>query len=372
MVSPEGSSSALPAMCVALFVTVAFLLALRPLAFRLGLVDRPGGRKVHSGNIPIIGGIAMFFGALAGLVLVAETSQETTSLAVASLLLVGIGVLDDKYHVPPIVRILVQAAAVLTMIYGAGFSLGTIGNPFGFGEILLGPFTLLGTFMVAITTINAYNLVDGVDGLAGILAAIALVAIAIVGGPDFQSTGIALTMLAAVVGFLLFNFPMQVNRSVRTFMGDAGSVFLGFTIVWETMGICQGENALISPVPALWFAAIPVFDSLTCFVRRILRGRGPFTPGRDHFHHTLRRGGFGVRQKLAILGGLQAAYAAIALAGHFLGVPDFVLFAAWSVLGLTQYKVILAISVRHRAHRIALYRTGRLNEEELARRNAFR
>ena len=287
-------------------------------------------------------------------------------------MLVGVGVLDDKYHVSPTVRILIQSAAVLTMVYGAGLSVDTIGDPFGFGEILLGPFALIGTFMVAITTINAYNLVDGVDGLAGVLGAIALLAVAIVGGPGALSTVIALTMLAAVIAFLLFNFPMRSNRQVRTFMGDAGSVFLGFSIVWVTMSVCQGEGALISPVAALWFAAIPVFDSLTCFVRRILRGRGPFTPGRDHFHHTLQRGGFGVRQKLALLGGLQVLYAAVALAGHFAGVPDVVLFTAWSVLGLTQHKVIHAIAVRHRAQQVELCRAGGMTAKKLASRNAFR
>ena len=370
--SPEESIQIIPAMAVALSVTAAFLIALRPLAFRIGLVDRPGGRKTHSGDVPIIGGAAMFFGAIAGLMLVTEPNHQTASLAVTSMLLVGIGLIDDRYHVPPMIRILIQFAAVITMVYGAGLSLGTIGNPFGLGEILLGPFTLVGTLMVAITTINAYNLVDGVDGLAGILGAIALIAVAIVGGPSALSTGIALTMLAAVVAFLLFNFPMMRNRKVRTFMGDAGSTFLGFTIVWVTMGICQGEAALISPVAALWFASIPVYDSLTCFVRRILRGRSPFAPGCDHFHHTLRRGGFGVRQKLAILGGLQAFYATIALAGHFLGTPDVVLFTAWSVLGIAQHKIVLSIAVRNRARLISMYRTGALSSQAIADRSAFR
>lgn len=362
----------IPIMFVAFLVTVAFLFGLRPLAFKAGLVDRPGGRKLHSGNIPIVGGIAIFFGTVAGLFTFGEETHATSVLAGAGLLLVGIGALDDRFHLPPAVRLIIQVAAVLSMVYGAGLSLASIGNPFGFGEILLGPFALIGTFMVAITTINAYNLVDGVDGLAGVLAAVALVAVAIVGGPGFLSTQIALIVLAAVIGFLLFNFPATYNRGVRTFMGDAGSTFLGFAIVWVTLGICQGEGALISPVVALWFASIPVYDSLTCFVRRIRRRRSPFKPGRDHFHHTLQRGGFGVRQKLAILGGLQAIYASVALAGHFLGLPDVVLFTAWSVLGLTQHQVISIIAVRHRARHISLCRTGRMTAEELARRDAFR
>ena len=254
------------------------------------------------------------------------------------------------------------------MTYGAGLALASIGNPFGLGEILLGPFALLGTLVVAITVVNAYNLVDGADGLAGILASIALIAVAIVGGFGVASTGIALTVLAAILGFLIFNFPVKLNRPVRAFMGDAGSTFLGFTVVWVTMGISQGSEALISPVVGLWFASIPVFDCLTCFVRRSMAGKSPFKPGRDHFHHTLNRGGFHVRQTLAILGGLQALYATVAVFAFLAGVPDVILFAAWAILGLTQLMVIRAIATRHRKYIFRLQREGRL-EAYRARRS---
>jgi len=359
-------------MVVAFAVTVALVCILRPAAFKVGLVDSPGGRKAHSGDVPIIGGAAMFIGSIAGFTIFGEPTHETLGLVFASLLLVGVGLFDDRDHIAANLRLLIQVAAVLIMTFGANLSLDSIGNPFGFGEILLGPFTILGTLLVAITVINAYNLVDGVDGLAGMLASVALISVAIVGGVNALSTAVALTVVAAVFGFLIFNFPVSLNRHVRTFMGDAGSTFLGFTIVWVTLGISQGEQAIISPVPALWFASIPVYDSLTCFVRRALKGKSPFAPGRDHFHHTLQRGGFGVRQRLAILAGLQALYAAIALTGHFLGLPDVVLFTAWSVLGLTQYKVIETIALRYRSRLIEAHREGTITERQLAARHKYR
>ena len=347
-------------MVIAFAVTIAFMLALRPVATSVGLIDRPGGRKAHNGDVPIIGGMAMFIGALSGLAVIDPPTPATTSLVMASMLLIAIGALDDRYHVPAFVRVLVQVAAILVMTYGAGLALASIGNPFGFGEILLGPFALIGTLVVAITVVNAYNLVDGADGLAGTLASIALIAVAVVGGIGVASTAVALTVLAAIQGFLIFNFPVKLNRPVRAFMGDAGSTFLGFTVVWVTMGISQGSEALISPVVGLWFASIPIYDSLTCFVRRSMAGKSPFNPGRDHFHHTLNRGGFGVRQTLAILGGLQALYASIAIVAHLAGVPDFILFAAWSILGLTQRIVIRAIATQHRKFILKLRREGRL------------
>ena len=168
---------------------------------------------------------------------------------------------------------------------------------------------------------------------------------------------IALTASATVVGYLLFNFPLSWNRSMRSFMGDAGSTLLGFTVVWVALGISQGSERLISPVHCLWFASIPIYDCLTCFVRRSRAGKSPFTPGRDHFHHTLLRGGLKARQTLALLTGLQGLYACIGLLGHFAGVPDAAMFAGWSVLGLTQRFVIKTVARHWRGSRIRRRRT---------------
>jgi len=163
------------------------------------------------------------------------------------------------------------------------------------------------------------------------------------------ATAAALTISAAIAGFLTFNLPFAWNRKLRAFMGDAGSTMLGFSIVWVTLEICQGPERLISPVHCLWFASIPIYDTLTCFVRRSRAGKSPLAPGRDHFHHTLKRGGYEVREVLGILAGLQAIYAMLGLIGHFTNVPDVIMFTGWSVLGLSQRFVIRKIAARHRA-----------------------
>ncbi len=339
----------LPGGAITLAVTVVFMYALRPFAESVGLVDRPGGRKAHTGNIPVMGGLAMFVGMFTGMTVFDISAYALGSLFLASFLLVTVGMLDDRFHIPSPVRIVAQIAVVLIMVYGAGLPLYQIGDPFGTGLISLGPFTLIFTLCVTLTMINAYNLIDGADGLAGTLALITLTAIAIVGGIGAPSTAAAVVAAAAVVGYLFFNFPVGFNRSLRSFMGDAGSTLLGFTIVWITIGITQGPDRLISPVHCLWFAAIPIFDCLTCFVRRSLAGRSPFQPGRDHFHHTLKNGGLSNRQVLAVLATLQLLYAAAALAGYFADVPDYIMFSGWATLGLTQRFVIKSIAIQHRA-----------------------
>jgi UDP-GlcNAc:undecaprenyl-phosphate GlcNAc-1-phosphate transferase len=264
--------SLIPSMVVAFAVTTSFMFALRPVARSVGLVDRPGGRKSHIGEVPIIGGIAMFLGMFTGIHVLMGVDPGISSVMIASLILVAIGVTDDKYTVPAPVRFVAQISTVLIMVYGANLALYELGDPFGTGLISLGPFTLIFTVAVALTMINAYNLIDGADGLAGTLALIALVALAIVSGFGSVHGAIALTASATVVGYLLFNFPLSWNRSMRSFMGDAGSTLLGFTVVWVALGISQGPERLVSPVHCLWFASIPIYDCLTCFVRRILAG----------------------------------------------------------------------------------------------------
>jgi UDP-GlcNAc:undecaprenyl-phosphate GlcNAc-1-phosphate transferase len=347
-------SRILGAVTVAFLVSAVFLVALRPVAIALNLVDKPGGRKLHEGDVPIIGGVAMFAGMFAGLLMLKFPTYFLLPIFVASTLILVIGVVDDRFHLPTSARMSAQVAATLIMVYGANSFLESIGAPFGTGEVYMGRFWLIFTMLVTLSMINAYNLIDGVDGLAGSLALIALLSIAAAAGIHHAGAVAAVVVSAAIVGFLIFNFPTIWNRKERTFMGDAGSTLLGFTIVWVALGVSQGEERVISPVYCLWFASIPIYDLFTCFVRRMLKAKSPFSPGRDHFHHKLMRGGFGVRQTLGILTGLQALYATAGLAAYFAGFPDVAMFTAWSVLGLSQHFVIMTIAKYHRVRSLQL------------------
>jgi UDP-GlcNAc:undecaprenyl-phosphate GlcNAc-1-phosphate transferase len=352
-----GVQSILPALLVTFVVTIAVMLALHPMAIKIGLVDHPGGRKRQDGVIPVIGGLAIFAGMAVGDFLIGPPTVGFLSALVAGTLLIVIGAIDDSVSLPPTTRVITQISVVLIMIYGAGLQLADIGDPFGTGHILMGRFAVIFTVVVSLTVINAYNLVDGLDGLAGSMAAIALLSVAIVAGADNVYGAAALVAVAAIAGFLVFNFPVNWNRPLRSFMGDAGSTFLGLAIVWVTLGIAQGAERVISPVHCLWFAAIPIFDCLSCFVCRSMSKKSPFTPGRDHFHHSLRRGGFGVQSTLAILTGFQLVYASIGLTGHFAGVPDVVMFIGWSILGLSQRWVIRRIAKANRHSLMSLARS---------------
>lgn len=333
---------------IALIATVLSMLALRPVAKAVGLVDKPGGRKFHKQDVPVIGGLAMYLGLALGCAMVPVLPDEYSLLPLAAGLLVAIGVIDDRFGLPTATRLLTQVLAVLIMIYGAGLVMRDIGNPLWIGTIGLGPLAVFLTIVMSLTVINSFNLIDGMDGLAGCMVLIALLGVSFVSQPG-PASGIAAMVGACVLAYLFFNLPMRLNRRIRSFMGDAGSIMLGFVVVWITISICQGPDRYISPVVGLWFAALPLFDLLTCFVRRAIKRKSPLRGGRDHIHHTLRRGGFRDAEILVLLSGLAALYATVGVIGHYVGVHESLLFAIWSVAGLSQYAIVRKICAVRRA-----------------------
>ena len=325
-----------PAIVIAFGVTVIMVLALRPMATSVGLVDRPGGRKQHIGAVPITGGIAMFVGLIVSSAL-APAGVPSIAILTAIGLLVLVGVLDDRFTSPAAVRLGAQLVAVLLLFFGAELQVTSLGNVFGLGEVQLGVASLLFTALIAVSVINAFNLVDGADGLAGSMGVLALGPVAVIAGYSSSAGLLATVSIAVILGFLCFNFPTIYNRRVRTFMGDAGSTMIGLLVVVCIARVTQGQNGVVSPAVGLWFAALPIFDLFTCFVRRIRRGVSPFQPGRDHFHHVLSRGGLGVRQTLGILTLMQVTYVTFGLVGHYLGIADAAIFGAWAIVGGTQW-----------------------------------
>ena len=337
---------------LAFAVTVVLTLTLRPLALRLHFTDKPSGRKRHLGEIPLVGGIAMFIGILVAAMGAVQTTTRWTLLVPAALLVV-VGVIDDRYNVGASARLVAQICAALVMMIGGGLYLRDIGDPFGTGLLGLGFLAIPASVLITLTVINAFNFVDGIDGLAASMALIALSAGAIAAGLRAPALTVAALACGAILGFLAFNFPVYRNHRLRTFMGDAGSTLLGFIVVWFTISISQGEDRSLSPVAALWFALMPLSDFFSCFVRRVARGKMPLHAGREHFHYMLMRAGLSGRQTLAVLIAFAVFYAAFGVIGASQKLPDWALFTPWiALLGLQHFIIRgLAAHVRHRRSR---------------------
>ncbi len=320
---------------LAFLVTLLFMFALLPVARSLGLIDRPGGRKTHSGEIPVTGGLAMFAGLIVTMPFAYTGLQGFPFFLVALLILIVIGALDDRFDLPAFIRLLAQTCAALIMAVGANLMVHDLGAPF-FGDVAgLGWFSGVFTVLIVLTAINSFNMFDGSDGVAGIQGLIALVFLgfACIMGGQMGALPFIGCLIGALFAFLIFNWPSARTRDMRAFMGDAGSTMLGFTLAWLSVELSQGDTRAISPAAVLWIFALPLYDFFSSMIRRIGDARSPFHGDSEHLHHVLRRFGLSSRRVAQVILIGAAAFAAIGVAGYLRGISDGVLFMSWLVLG---------------------------------------
>ena len=313
-------ATAFTAFCFA-FLAIKFF---KPVAIEVGLVDKPNERKQHSGHIPLIGGISIFLAVLAASLLWLPNTLELRMYLIASAMMVFIGALDDKFDLRVRVRIVGQIIIASLMIYGVGGYISNLGNLFGYGEVALGPLGIIFTYVAIIVVINAYNMIDGIDGLIGSLSINTFTSVAILfimsGQTDYLSY--PLILATATVPYLMFNLGLLKKDTKKIFMGDAGSMFVGLSVIWLlTMGT-QGEQTSFRPVTALWICAIPLMDMLAIVVRRYRNGKSPFKPDRDHLHHILQRAGFSSSQTLIAISTVAAVMSCVGIVGEYFNIPD--------------------------------------------------
>ena len=326
--------TAIVPLLIGFLVTVTLMLALRPVALHVALVDVPGGRKNHVGEVPVIGGIAMFLGLLAAVLATDVASPAMGALVVAAALMVVVGVLDDRFDLPPYARILAHIAAAATLVLATGHTVPSLGDLMGLGSIELGPVAGIFTVVAAIALINGFNMLDGLDGLAGGVALVALVGLSFyflgrgVGAPGV----VALGLVGSIVAFLIFNLPATFNRPVLAFMGDAGSTFLGFVLAGLALMAVQPQAQGLPPVVVLWLLPVPILELFTSTFRRLVTGLPPMQADRGHFHHRLLEAGFSVRAIFLLYLAISSGCATFGLLAWRAGASDAQLFYAFLLL----------------------------------------
>jgi UDP-GlcNAc:undecaprenyl-phosphate GlcNAc-1-phosphate transferase len=295
----------LASFSVALGVSAAIMPAVIRWAHRRGAVDRPGGRRVHQGEIPRLGGIGIFLGFVAGTGATLLVSGTTLRLsepeeyrwygaAIGACLIFAAGLFDDLFEFRASTKVLFQALAAVIAV-ASGASIDAVNLPVG-GTLTLGfwgPVVAVGWILLVT---NAINLIDGLDGLAGGIALIITTTIASVALAmgRFSVVVLAVALAGALLGFLRYNFP-----PARIFMGDAGSQFLGFTLALISMrGSQKGATLVAILVPLLAFG-LPLMDLATTILRRVWddRSGNRFSvvaivrrvaqADRRHLHHNL-------------------------------------------------------------------------------------
>ncbi len=278
---------------VALLMAVLFAPLVIIWARRRNLVDQPDVRKIHTQPIARVGGVAIFaatmLAILAPLLLdngVGHTLRQELPAIIALLLaasmVFAVGLFDDIRQARIRTKLGVQIVATL-LVCSAGVCLDHISIK-GVGTLDLHGYGLLITFFWIIGVTNAINLIDGLDGLAAGISAIASGGIAVMAihQGNMVLAVIMLALFGALTGFLLFNF-----HPAKIFMGDSGSLFLGFIIATSSVMTAKKSDGLIGIGLPLLALGIPLFDTLQCIVRRFLERRGIMSPDRGHFHHRL-------------------------------------------------------------------------------------
>lgn len=318
---------------VSAFICASVAIAvLRPIAVRFGLVDIPRGRKQHQGVVPLIGGIATYCGLAIGLLLFADTTLQPVYFLGCTGVIVLLGVFDDYLDLSVKLRLAVQTLVALAMTYSLDLHLSSLGNLFGFGVIELGVLGLPITLIAVIAAINAFNMTDGIDGLAGMLSLVSFVSIAIFmslwGQQAYASLALLLTL--AMLPYLACN--LNLLPGYRIFMGDAGSMLIGLSVIWLLLVGTQSESASFRPVTALWIIAIPLMDMVAIMLRRIRKGQSPFVADREHLHHISLRLGLTSRESLLLITSLACIFACIGIIGEYLLLPEVVMLALFLLL----------------------------------------
>jgi len=330
---------------VAALVTFLVTPVVRVVSVRYGLIDTPGGRKVHTQAISRLGGIAMFvgFGAALALQLAGETYLGWRELlavggtqfagVVAGLVIIfAVGVVDDIITLDPGPKLIGQIVASLVVI-GSGVRIDFIGHPFGSGLIALGllgvPITLI--YMVGFA--NVINLIDGLDGLAAGVTAIAAATFLALTMQSNQPVAavLAAALIGTCIGFLRYNF-----NPASIFMGDSGAMFLGFALATiSLLGVMKSVAAITLAVPLL-IIGVPIFDTASAIVRRIRHKRPIQEADRGHIHHRLLGRGFDQRQTVLIIYVWSAALAvggyAVRYAATSIKLFTFIVLAGLSAL----------------------------------------
>jgi UDP-GlcNAc:undecaprenyl-phosphate GlcNAc-1-phosphate transferase len=359
-----------------LFFTALFLsLLVTPLtiqlARKLGVVDTPNERSMHTQSKTRLGGLGIAVGLCISVLVFLPFNAIISGFLAGLVVIVLVGLIDDIYQVRALYKLLGQILAAGVFILVSGKTLVTMGDLFGTGDLRLGWLQIPVTIFCIAGFINALNLSDGLDGLAGGITAIAalfLMGLAIQ-GQQWESFAILLALLGAIIGFLRYNtFP------ARLFMGDTGSLLLGYTLaacsVIMLSGTADSDPLLIKPVSMLVILIIPLMDTTYVMTRRAILGINPFHPDKTHLHH-----------KLITLGVPHGAVVSLLYLGMFffgalsiliLDYPDWLQALITILIAIATYTTIAQLQkTSHKNRTILFTRIGEFDHRLLEKARSF-
>ena len=289
------------ALIIALLASFLLTPYVKQLAFRIGAVDRPDKRKVHTHIMPRLGGLAIYLATVLAVVLCVPLTKDIIGILLGGTWIVFLGILDDKYSLPAKVKLLGQIIGAC-ILCAFDIRIEWLNNPFGgyfYLEYLSIPFTI---FWV-ISFINVVNLIDGLDGLAAGVTGIASITVILVAVHQgyFPVATVTAALAGGIIGFIHYNF-----NPATIFMGDTGSMFIGYMLAAVSVfGAVKSAATIALIVPAVALG-VPIMDTAFAILRRYSNGRPIFQPDKGHLHHRLLAMGMSQRQAVLLMYAISA------------------------------------------------------------------
>ncbi len=326
------------AFIISLVATMILIPPVMKWADKIGAIDIPDERKVHTQAIPRVGGIAMVAGSVISILLLAELDQQIIAILVGFLVIWGFGLWDDKCNLNYKIKFLGQLLAVVIVVTWGDVVVRFF--PFTNGY-LADYFAIPLTIFALVGITNAINLSDGLDGLAG---GTSLITVSIIALLAFDANGEMVVIISMAVAGSILGFLRHNTYPARLFMGDTGSQFLGFSLGVLVIILSQTVNSAMSPLIPLLILGLPILDTMAVMGQRLYERRSPFSPDKNHIHHKLLSIGFDHYEAVFIIYLLQSAL--IAAAYFMLYESDALLLLIYLtisviVLGFFHYARVL-------------------------------
>lgn len=316
-----------------LAITMIIIPPLIKFAPKIGLIDYPNGHKIHMYPKPSIGGLA-----------IVTTFIITSFLFIPLKGLYGFflgfiiifiaGLLDDSKDLNPYLKFSFQVFAVFFAVYFSDIKIKTIGDLIGVGDINLGVFSTIFTMFCIVGVVNAINMMDGLDGLVGSISSIALAYFAILAyiNGQVEIVLISISLMGVIMGFLKYNW-----HPAKIFMGDSGSLPIGFVLAYISIALTQTSNSRVPPVVPLIILSLPIVDTITLIIKRIARHQNPFRADKSHIHHNLLKLGLNKSKSVISLLIVTAVFSIFSITGTLLKIPDYYFFMVFVFFFLVYF-----------------------------------
>ena len=308
------------------------------IAAPLGLMDSPDARKQHLGDVPAVGGLAVYVSVFLGVTIAGSGPSVYMPLVIGGILVIT-GLFDDKYGLSALLRLPIQAMAAVLMMQFGGIGIESVGSIWGAQAIVFtGLAVTVFTIICTVGVINSINMIDGIDGLSGSVMLLTFLPLAYLSwsAGENELTVLLISFLSSILAFLYFNARI-FRPTAKVFLGDTGSMLLGFVLVWTLIKLTQGPGAVLSPVAAGWIFGLPLVDTVSVMVGRLLAKRSPFSADRTHLHYRLIDSGLSVNQAVATIMLIHSVFIIVGLLSNAATIFEPILFWSFTLIVVLHY-----------------------------------